>query len=458
MSQEIDHGIKWDLGTYRQNIPYLGRYLSTLLSSLGRSERRVAIARYVEGLLLPGRRKFIRPLAERLNVDPQSLQQAVAHSPWDDQQVWSTIRCQVIPLLEPLHFSVLHERAWIRQGESSVGVSNQRCGANGKKARCQVSIEVLLSDGVIAAPAAGRLYLPETWTADNSRREVADIPDHVSFASKPALAIELLKEISRDGLNPGVVLADSVYGNDQDFRSALIRLGLEFFAEIDPAANMAWDFNATSPRDISGMQPGPFPLESIIQSIDGSEWKHCTWVTADGMPRHTRLAIREVFLDSTYRIQGQLQKLWLIADWPADHAKPYRVFIGHFHKRPSEIKCLRLSRHRAGLDHYQRCFEGDLDLTCYQGRSWKGFHHHLVLSAAAYLFVLIVGLRSRRGFWPDLVGNTPLDPALAAEAARLASVLFRCGSTPNDVPPLITDDPIKRRTAVNGYAKAATQL
>src|SRR5947209_12901203 len=153
MPENMDHGhIKWDLGTYRQHIPYLGRYMSILLSSIGRSERRVATARYLEGLLIPGRRKFIRPLAERLNVDPQSLQQAVANSPWQEQPVWSTIRTQVIPLLEPLHLAILHERAWVRQGGSTVGVINQRCGANGKKAHCQVSLEILLSDGTIAAP------------------------------------------------------------------------------------------------------------------------------------------------------------------------------------------------------------------------------------------------------------------------------------------------------------------
>jgi len=457
MPENMDHApLKWDLGTYRQHIPYLGRYMSILLSSIGRSERRLAIARYLEGLLIPGRRKFIRPLAERLNVDPQTLQQAVANSPWKEQSLWSTIRTQVVPLMEPLHLAILHERAWIRQGGSTVGVINQRCGANGKKAHCQVSLEVLLSDGTIAAPAAAQLYLPEDWARDRERRQTADIPEHVAFSAKPALALQLLKEILQDGLSPGTVLADSAYGNDVDFRSALIRLGLEFFVEIDPATNMAWDFDAAG-NNTALQQPGPFSLDEIIRGLDASEWKNCTWVTGIGTTRKTRLAIREIFLDSTYRIQGELQKLWLIVDWPADHLKPYRCYLGFFHSRPNEIKCLRLSRQRSFLDHYQKCFEGDLDLTCYQGRSWKGFHHHLVLSAAAYLFVLMVELRRRRGFWPELSSDTPVDGVLGNEAARLASVLFRCGNPP-ERSSSETDDSGLSRSVSNGHIKSTLPL
>jgi SRSO17 transposase len=460
MPENLEHGpIKWDLGTYRQYIPYLGRYLSILLSSIGRSERRVATARYLEGLLLPGRRKFIRPLAERLNVDPQSLQQAVANSPWKEQPVWSTIRTQVLPLLEPLHLAILHERAWVRQGEATVGVINQRCGANGKKAHCQVALEVLLSDGAIAAPAAGQLYLPENWAGDRERREAADIPENIGFSSRPALAVQLLKEILQDGLTPGTVLADSSYGNDPDFRSALIRMGLEFFLEIDPETNMAWDFDAAARDSSTGLQqPGPFSLEEIIRSLDASEWKTCTWVSGVGSTRHTRFAIREIFLDSTYRIQGELQKLWLIVDWPSDHIKPYRCYLGSFHRKPGEIKCLRLSRQRSFLDHYQKSFEGDLDLTCYQGRSWKGFHHHLVLAAAAYLFVLMIEVRRRRGFWPELGTDVPIDPVLGDEAARLASVLFRCGTVPDNSLAEGNDNNFSRRSTSNGFAKGAPAM
>lgn len=426
--------MKWDLAVYKENIPNLTRYLSTLLASIGRPERRVATARYVEGLLLPGRRKFIRPLAERLQVDAQSLHQAISNSPWDDQQVWLPIRNDVIPILEPFDRWVINERAWTKQGSASIGVANQRCGANGKKSRCQISIEILASDGIFAAPLAGRLYLPEDWAPGPTRRPKPEIPDALRFATKSALALALIQEAIRDGLVPRTVVADSSYGNNADFRSALLRAGMEFFLEVDPQTNMAWDFQADTPPWNTSLQPHPYSLEKILDKIGPGEWKSCAWTTREGVTRRTRLAIREVFLDSGfYQGTDRLQRLWFIADWPAGQSRPFRCYLGHFHRAPSEVTCLQLSRNRSFEEQYQRCVDRDLDLFCYQGRSWKGFHHHLVLSSAAYLFVLRVELQNQRAFWADLKEGVPIDPVIAAETARFASVLLRCGSPASEV-------------------------
>jgi SRSO17 transposase len=421
--------MKWDLTTYKEHIPYLTRYLSLLLADMGRSETRVATARYVEGLLLPGRRKFIRPLAERLQVDSQSLHQAIANSAWDDRQVWQQIRSQVIPILEPFDRWVINERAWAKQGAASVGVANQRCGANGKKFRCQVNLEILASDGTYAAPLAGRMYLPPDWTAQPRRKSRVGIPEHAQPATKAALALELLREAERDGLAPKTVMADCSYGNDADFRSALLHAGIEFFLEVDLTANMAWDFQAETPAWNSSLQPHPKSLHKIVQGIAPADWKSCSWMACDGILHRTRIATREVFLDcGLQKPRSNLQRLWLIADWPAGQARPFRCYLGNFPRRPSEVTCLQLSRHRAFVSQYQRRLEEDLDLFCYQGRSWKGFHHHLVLSSAAYLFVLCAELRTVRTFWCDVKEESPIDPVLAKETARFASILLRSGS------------------------------
>lgn len=423
---------RWDLAMYKRHLAYLPRYLSTLLSGIGRTERRLAIARYIEGLLLPGRRKFIRPLAERLKVDSQSLQQAITHSPWDDQEIWSALRTEVIPLFEPFDRWVIAERAWTKQGNSSAAVANQRCGANGKSQHCQVSIEVLVSDGAIAAPAAGRLYLPETWATDGQRRHRAEIPDDVMFSTKPALAIQLLKEASRDSVQPAVVVADSLYGNDPDFRLALMRLGLEFFLEIDPSSNQAWDSESVVP-DLDTLGPGPCGIDTILSRIGAAEWSNCSWTSVDGIPRRTRLATREILLDSgPYSIQNSQQRVLLVVDWPVGDPKPYRCYVAHFLKPPTDAKCLRLSRFRNYEDLYRECFDRALDLGCYQGRSWKGFHHHLVLAAAAYLFLLTVELKNRRPFCPGLREDKPIDEPIALEIARFASVLLRSGNPAGD--------------------------
>jgi SRSO17 transposase len=421
----INHGFVWNLTNYRQHVPYLTRYLSTLLASIGRTERRVAAARYLEGLLLPEKKKFIRPLAERLHVDPQSLQQVIANSPWDDQEVWSTLRREIIPLFEPLDICVVHERAWAKQGGASVGVSNQRCGANGKRSRCQVSLELLLSDGSMAVPIASRLYVPQDWNPAPSRKKRPEIPEGVEFGNKPALILQLLTQTVRDGIAPHIIVGDSTYGNDCDFRATLLRVGLEFFLEIDTASKEAGNLKVFQEPTRFKSQPHGSAIEEVIKKIPDSDWKNCSWTTREGMPRRTRLALREVFLDSETEPQSVIQRLWLVVDWPAGLPRPYRCYLASFHHTPSLSRCLRLSRHRSYLEQYQRVFECDLDLACYQGRSWAGFHHHLVLAFAAYLFVLCMQQRACQGFWIDINEGFAIDPAIATETARLLSVLSR---------------------------------
>src|SRR6266702_8770782 len=156
--------MEWNHRLWRQSQPYLSQFMVPLVGVLGRSERRVAATRYVEGLLLPGQRKSIVPMSERLGVDSQSLQQFVSDRPWGEKQLWSAIRREVIPSLEPIESWGVDETGWVKQGDHSVGVSHQYCGAAGKQANGQVSVELVASDGLVAAPMGGRLYWPQKWT------------------------------------------------------------------------------------------------------------------------------------------------------------------------------------------------------------------------------------------------------------------------------------------------------
>jgi len=148
-------------------------FVEPLVAELGRSERREGATLYVQGLLMPGERKSIEPMAKRLRTDSQKLQQFITDSPWDEEEVWRAIRREVVPVMEPLVAWIIDETGWLKQGKNSVGVAHPYCGAVGKQANCQVSVEVVVSDGEIAAPVAGRLYLPEKWAEDEGRRQAA---------------------------------------------------------------------------------------------------------------------------------------------------------------------------------------------------------------------------------------------------------------------------------------------
>ena len=155
--------MEWDGRLWQRSIERFKAFMVPVVAPLGRSERRVAAANYVSGLLMPGQRKSIEPMAARLGVDPQRLQQFVTDSPWDEEQVWRVVRQEVIPHFEPIEAWIADETGWLKQGKDSVGVSHQYCGAVGKQANCQVSVELVVSNGCVAAPVCGRLYLPQSW-------------------------------------------------------------------------------------------------------------------------------------------------------------------------------------------------------------------------------------------------------------------------------------------------------
>src|SRR5260370_7309651 len=178
-------GMKWNARLWKNSIRELTKFMAPLVATVGRSERRDAATHYVEGLLMPGQRKSIEPLAARLGVDAQSLQQLLTSSPWSDEALWQAIRQEVIPHLEPLEAWVVDETGWLKQGRHSGGVSHQYCGAVGKSANCQVSVELVVSEGWVAAPIAARLYLPQRCSQDAPPQAQPARPADIPFPPQP---------------------------------------------------------------------------------------------------------------------------------------------------------------------------------------------------------------------------------------------------------------------------------
>jgi SRSO17 transposase len=421
--------MKWNATLWKQSQEQFKSFIGPLVAGLGRSERRQAGVCYVEGLLLPGQRKTIGPMAERLGFDGQKLQQFVTDSPWEEQEIWQRIAREVIPSLEPIETWVVDETGWLKQGEHSVGVSAQYCGAVGKKANCQVSVEVVVSDGWVAAPVAGRLYLPQSWAEDAGRRTKAGVPPAVVFQTKLEIALDLIRQTLAHGVARAPVLADSHYGDSTDFRQSLRALGLEFFLQVSGVGHKAWSEPVVAERKtkryhVVASTPPPRTLAEIAAGFKEEDWKACRWKATDGRTRQTRLAWRRVYLQHSMRqADGRPEEAWLVVDWPVGQDEPYHYYLAHFHQEPTKACCLRLSRSRWHIEQYFQRVKDDLGLDHYEGRSWRGFHHHLVLSALAYLFVLVVYLRAKKNFWCDVGTDAPGDPAVAAEIHRLLLLL-----------------------------------
>lgn len=404
-------------------------FLSSLTGALGRAERRVAATRYVEGLLLEGQRKSIEPMAARLGVDAQSLQQFVTDSPWSAEALWSAIRREVVPSFEPIESWIVDETGWLKQGKHSVGVAHQYCGAVGKQANCQMSVELVVSDGLIGAPVGGRLYLPESWSSDPKRCRRAGVPENIEFKTKPEIALELIDQAITDGVARAPVLADSAYGDSCEWRKQLRERGAEFFLQVTPTSHKAWNREVRTIKKLkrryaAAEEPPPQTLLEIARALPRARWRHCRWKARDGSTRHTRIAWQEVWLAHDLRNSGgDLEKLWLVVDWPKDEAEPYHCYLAWLEQQPSCARCLRLSRSRWQIEQYFQRSKNDLGLDHYEGRSWRGFHHHLVLSAIAYLFVSAMFARSKKNFWPDVGSSAPSDASVAGEIVRMLSVL-----------------------------------
>lgn len=420
--------MQWNQKIWERSVGEFASFLEPLVAELGRSERRTGAALYVQGLLLPGERKSIEPMAERLGTDSQKLQQFVADSPWDEQEVWRAIRQEVVPVLEPLAAWIIDETGWLKQGNKSVGVAHQYCGAVGKTAHCQVSVEVCVSDGQLAAPVAGRLYLPESWAGDGARRQAAGVPAAVGFQSKPALALELVRQVVADGVSRAPVLGDEVYGNASELRQGLRALGLEYFLNAG-ADLLAWSQPpktrlARKYWGVAHGQPGPVSLAALARDLAAAQWQPVAWQTADGTRRQTRIAWLAVSVQSDLDpATGDWPQTWLVVDWPADAAEPYHYYLAWLKTPPNPKRCLRLSRGRFPIEQFFQRDKTDLGLDHYEGRSWLGFHHHLVLAAIAYLFVLVIYQRSKKNAWCYVGTGVARDAAVVGAADRLLSLL-----------------------------------
>jgi SRSO17 transposase len=420
--------VQWNQKLWQRSMDEFPEFLEPLVAELGRSERREGATLYVQGLLMPGERKSIEPMAARLGIDSQKLQQFVADSPWEEQEVWRGIRREVVPVMEPLAAWIIDETGWLKQGEHSVGVAHQYCGAVGKQANCQVSVEIVVSDGEIAAPVAGRLYLPEKWAQDLPRREAAGVPAEVQFQAKPAIALDLIKAVLADGVSPAPVLGDEVYGVASELRWELRQLGLEYFLNAGGDL-LAWTQPvktrlAKKYWGVAESEPAASSLAALSKAISKAQWHPVAWRAADAAKRRTRIAWLPVYvLSDLDRQSGEWPQTWLVMDWPEGDADPYHLYLAWFKTRPTAPRCLRLSRGRFPVEQFFQRDKTDLGLDHYEGRSWQGFHHHLVLAAVAYLFVMVIYLSSKKNFWCYVGKGFARDATVVGAVDRVLSLL-----------------------------------
>ena len=275
----------------------LASSLEHLASSLGHADRRAPFGSYCKGLILPGERKSVEPIAAR--VEPrrvqgahQSLHHFVANADWSQEALLRQVRTFVLPAIEKsggVRAWIVDDTGFPKKGVHSVGVARQYCGQLGKQDNCQIAVSLSVANEHASLPIAFRLYLPEDWAADPVRRARAGVPEDVVFKTKPQIALDQIRAARAEGVPEGVVLADAGYGINTALRAALTRMGLTYVVGVQlsvrlwppgagPLPPKAWTGQGRPPtlmrRDA---QNQPQSAEQLAKSLPADAWRDVAW-------------------------------------------------------------------------------------------------------------------------------------------------------------------------------------
>jgi SRSO17 transposase len=388
----------------------LATFAEDLLDSLPRKDQRRWGQTYLRGLLLDGKRKSIEPMAARLTKgDPQAdayaveqaLQQFVNQSPWDPTPVRRRLAQRMTTAIAPAAW-VIDDTGFPKFGRYSVGVAPQYCGALGKVANCQVGVSVHAVTDQASCPLDWRLFLPPEWDDDAERRRKAHLPQAERHRPKWQLALELLDELAAWDLVPPVILADAAYGEVSEFRLGLEQRQLGYVVQV-PGTISAYPEDVAPERAASTGRGRPSlpryrqrrsSLKQLVAAAGGQAATTVTWRQgADGgqlVSRFVALRVRPAGIKLRRAARGgELAVRWLLAEWPDGEPEPAKYWLANL---PAEVLLQRLvwlAKLRWRVEHDYRELKDALGLDHFEGRSFKGWHHHVTLVSVAHAFVTL---------------------------------------------------------------------
>ncbi len=389
-------------------------YVEGLARAAGHADRHQPLKDYCRGLLLPGERKSVEPMAARLRPDRvqatrQSLHHFVAQSPWSDEALLAAVRRQVLPAIQrrgPVVAWIVDDTGIPKKGRHSVGVARQYCGQLGKQENCQVAVSLSVATWEASLPVAWRLYLPKEWAEDRPRRQRAGVPEEVGFQTKPEIAVGMIGKALEEGVPVGVVLADAGYGSDTRFRESLEELGLRYVVGVQGSVSV-WRAGEgpLEPKPWSGRgrptkllrrtpQHKPLTAREYVTSLGEGVLKRVAWPEGTArrlVSRFVAMRVRPAHRD--YWRSEPHAELWLLAEWPQGSAEPTKYWLSNLPADTSLQELVRLAKHRWLVERDYLELKQELGLGHFEGRSWRGFHHHATLCIAAYGF--LVAERSR---------------------------------------------------------------
>jgi SRSO17 transposase len=384
-------------------------FVSSLAGVLGHADRARPMRDYTLGLLMPGERKSVEPMAavtapSRVAAQHQSLLHFVGEAPWSDAAVLAKVCELVLPAIErhgPIEAWILDDTGFPKKGRHSVGVTRQYCGQLGKQDNCQIAVSLSVANHAASLPVACRLYLPQDWADDADRRKCAKVPADVTFKTKPQIALDQIKAALARGISAGIVLMDAGYGADTELRDGITAQGLIYAAGILPNTTV-WPpgMAPLPPKEWSGRgrrptllqrsdEHQPVSVKVLALSLPPSAWRTISWRegTNDTLTsRFARLRVRPAHRD--YNRTEARPEEWLLVEWPEGEAEPTKYFFSTLPEDTPFEHLVDFTKMRWRIERDYQDLKQEVGLGHYEGRGWRGFHHHLTLCIAAYGFLI----------------------------------------------------------------------
>jgi SRSO17 transposase len=384
-------------------------YVDALAGVLGREDRAQPLKDYCTGLLMPGDRKSVEPMAavvapSRVSAKHQSLLHLVGQAAWSDAAVLDKIMELVAPAIEAqggIEAWIVDDTGFAKKGVHSVGVARQYCGRLGKTDNCQIAVTLSIANHAASLPIAYRLYLPEDWVQDAARREKAHVPDDVKFQTKPEIALAQVRAALAAGVAPGVLLADAGYGVDGRFRSGVTALGLTYAVGVQSTLSVwppGMEPLPPHPGSRRGRPPSrlrrdedhaPVCAKKLAVELAHDAWRTVCWREGSNEILSSRFAavrIRPASRDWKRSTPHPCE--WLLIEWPEGEKEPTKYWLSTL---PEDIPVEALvgtAKLRWRIERDYEELKSELGLAHFEGRGWRGFHHHATLCIAAYGFLI----------------------------------------------------------------------
>jgi SRSO17 transposase len=432
----------------------LTEFVDELFEGLGRRERLENLGHYMTGLLLDGDRKSIEPIAARL-VDRgteiegmrQRLQQAVSVAAWSERELFDRLARKVDGELPGIEALVIDDTGFPKKGSHSVGVQRQYSGTLGRVDNCQVAVSLHLAGEPGSACIAMDLFLPEAWANDDKRRAEAGIPEEIVFRTKLQIALAQLDHALEQGVRRHVVLADAAYGDSIEFRNELTSRGLQYVVAVK-GDTVVWppesEPRVPKKRTRVGRPRSRYydrrhPPLAIIELAPALRFRTVTWREGSRGMQSSRFAVARI-RTAHHHCKGAApgEEQWLIAQWFDGESKPTKFWLSNLPASMPARGLIRLAKLRWRVERDYQEMKQEIGLDHFEGRTWRGFHHHAALCAAAHAFLAL-----RRALFPPEEESLDAADGAPLPSGRPATPNWRLPTVPKvDRATRATDGPV----------------